>query len=316
MLMLIFLVQAVQIKGPFVLGSPDFVIGHGRYNKNKIAALESPTNALISSDGYLYVMDSKKRTIHKFTLQGEWLLALGEHGEGPGEFISPSALAFFGEDLWVLDRALARVTLFKSDVLEHTFSVKELSRPESMVRRGNSMFIFGSSSYDKAVFLEIGSDVVSRRKHHLPSGLSIKMGDRAGVWSSIKVEPFGENQFLIGYPFYNALGLMSSEGMLINFKEMNDFYERYVGHGSYAGFPKGMAASAFAEGPDGTVFVATCSETSRTCGTVIQLDSSLSKIISKNDYGVTVRKIRYFSDFGLLMVILGGDGEIYFYNAT
>ncbi|MFC1544387.1 6-bladed beta-propeller [Gemmatimonadota bacterium] len=62
----------------------------------------------------LYVLDSRQRVVHAVTLYGERLFAFGGHGQGPGEFESPRAIAFDGRSVYVADWSLLRLTQFSA----------------------------------------------------------------------------------------------------------------------------------------------------------------------------------------------------------
>ncbi|CAM2067347.1 hypothetical protein SCOR_18350 [Sulfidibacter corallicola] len=275
--------------------------------------LESPIDISLTPSGFAYVLDARLRLIHKYSLEGKKILSFGGKGEGPGEFLKPCALISVGSDIWVLDRDLARVTIFKKDKYYRSFKVIGIFSPESMVLRGDSVFIFGTSIFKKAQYhiYNTAGELLKRRAW--PTDFTLKNGPQSGIWNSIEVEPLVDKGFLVGYTFYNAVGMIDDSGNAVRMKNMEDYYDRYEGKGVEKGFPDGFSASAFAQGPDGTVFVATCSQKEHTCGELFQLTQDLGGIVSKNTFGGSVRKIRYFPHFNFLIVIVGGSNEVLFY---
>lgn len=290
--------------------NPEFILGG--LSSASGEHIDSPVDIELSNDGHIYVLDGKKDNIQKYTFDGAFVLEMGRSGAGPGELTSPAAIEFVDDELWVLDRNLARITVFAADKYLRTIKVSQPTMPESLVPFGDDVLIAGGS-----LFFDAGIEVFSKSgqvKDHiaLNAKLVVGKGPRKELWSGISVEPFG-NQILIGYEFFNAIAIVDRTGEIVQFKDMSDFYNRYEEGG---GFPAGYAAGSFGEGPGETILVATCSLEERTCNEVFQFSKDLKHILSKRTYGGTVRKIRLFKDFGFLVFIVAGDNEIFFYSVT
>jgi hypothetical protein len=63
-------------------------------------------------DGSLFLLDPPQKSLFRFSPRGEFLGRVGRDGEGPGEFRWPLGLGTLGEDIWVVDMQLRRLTVF------------------------------------------------------------------------------------------------------------------------------------------------------------------------------------------------------------
>lgn len=54
----------------------------------------SPDDVALDADGNIYIVDSMANTIFKFDPQGQFVVALGQKGQGAGQFNAPQTLAF------------------------------------------------------------------------------------------------------------------------------------------------------------------------------------------------------------------------------
>ena len=70
----------------------------------------------VDLDGNIFVADFFNHRILKFTPEGDFILALGEHGTGPGQFDRPTDVAVDVEgNLYVVDFGNHRIQ--KSEVV-------------------------------------------------------------------------------------------------------------------------------------------------------------------------------------------------------
>ena len=76
--------------------------------------LYRPRHVVADSRGRVFVMDSGNDRIQAYSAEGEYLMTLGQAGQGPGEFSSMSGLALAGDRLIAVDNRSARYTLFGS----------------------------------------------------------------------------------------------------------------------------------------------------------------------------------------------------------
>ena len=82
---------------------------------NPRGAADPGTNFVISADGELFVAQWQDQTIQVIGEAGEVIRTIGRSGEGPGEFISLSAIWLAGDTLVATDRQLMRVNSFATD---------------------------------------------------------------------------------------------------------------------------------------------------------------------------------------------------------
>ncbi len=75
-----------------------------------------PSDIAVSSDGYVYVVDTWHYCIQKFDAAGAFILKWGSKGDGDGEFIDPAAIALdaFG-NVYVSDMKNFRVQKFNAE---------------------------------------------------------------------------------------------------------------------------------------------------------------------------------------------------------
>lgn len=75
-----------------------------------------PTDMVVAADGSIFVSDGYGNArIHKYSPRGEHLLAWGEPGIDPGQFMVPHNLGLDGDRLYVADREALRVQVFSTD---------------------------------------------------------------------------------------------------------------------------------------------------------------------------------------------------------
>ena len=84
--------------------------GSPEYSLTEVADL------IVDSAGAIYALHPLDRRIRVFDGEGRFVRYIGRHGEGPGEFRSPSALGWIGWDtLWVAESTGGGVALFSPD---------------------------------------------------------------------------------------------------------------------------------------------------------------------------------------------------------
>lgn len=73
-------------------------------------------NAIVDTEGNIYIYDSRQNVIQKFDSEGNHLQSIGREGEGPGEFQNVTAI-FINSDghLMTADRENARITVFNAE---------------------------------------------------------------------------------------------------------------------------------------------------------------------------------------------------------
>lgn len=85
----------------------------------RVGAIDDPEYAfgsvrslVVAPDGVVYSMHFREAAIRRWTPDGLPSGSVGREGEGPGEFMSPYKMGFFGDSLWVFDLDGYRVSYF------------------------------------------------------------------------------------------------------------------------------------------------------------------------------------------------------------
>jgi hypothetical protein len=60
----------------------------------------------------IFLINGMDRKVMAFTLSGDFKLAWGGEGQGPGEFMMPTRIGLLGDSIWVVDPMARRVTFF------------------------------------------------------------------------------------------------------------------------------------------------------------------------------------------------------------
>lgn len=90
---------------------------------NKFAGLDVPSEQIlanpcdlaISSEGFIYVLDSKDNNIKVFKKDGTFIKCYGQQGQGPGEFRRPWTLSIIQDKINVTDTGNRRVQVLSKD---------------------------------------------------------------------------------------------------------------------------------------------------------------------------------------------------------
>ena len=94
---------------PWTLAGPEVRIG----SVDDPVYVFGPVTALVSGpDGSLYSLHGREGTIRRWSADGTPSGLVGRQGEGPGEFLRPSDMGFFGDSLWVWDAGGFHVSYF------------------------------------------------------------------------------------------------------------------------------------------------------------------------------------------------------------
>ena len=77
--------------------------------------LESPGHLIVGSDGSIYVTEPNRGEVLVYDEGGRFVRRIGGRGEGPGEFRSTAGgIGWSGNELWVVDPFLVRITFFSA----------------------------------------------------------------------------------------------------------------------------------------------------------------------------------------------------------
>jgi hypothetical protein len=87
----------------------------------RIGAVDDPDYAFsavselaVGPDGSVYTTHFQEAQVRRWTPDGLPAGTVGREGEGPGEFVSPRTLGFFGDSLWVMDFRTYRASFFSA----------------------------------------------------------------------------------------------------------------------------------------------------------------------------------------------------------
>jgi len=89
--------------------------GAGDDDTDAAIFFKNPADVAIDSQNNLYFVDSGENCIKVFNAHGTFLRQIGERGQGPGTFFSPSAIGIDGKDhIWIFDRGNRRYQLLST----------------------------------------------------------------------------------------------------------------------------------------------------------------------------------------------------------
>lgn len=85
----------------------------------RIGSLDDPEyifgqvgNVLPGPDGFIYSVHLGEGAVRRWSADGTPAGSVGRRGEGPGEFLQPGRIGFFGDSLWIMDSRSYRVGYF------------------------------------------------------------------------------------------------------------------------------------------------------------------------------------------------------------
>jgi len=162
----------------------------GEFGKD---VLKRPTGlARDPQRGRIYVADTHAHDIKVFTDDGKLLEVIGRRGEGPGEFNSPTYLAFAFDKLYVTDTLNSRIQIFdfKGKMInkfgQRGLYVGNLVRPKGVAVDSESNIYVVESLYDKLLVFDnqgrtlfaLGSTGKETGEFYLPSGVWTDSNDQ------------------------------------------------------------------------------------------------------------------------------------------
>lgn len=84
--------------------------------KDPNLAFGAPYDVVADSQGNIYVLDQRNTRIQKLSPEGSFLLSIGGHGQGPGDFQAPFSMDIDGVDrLYVSDYVNRRIQVMTSE---------------------------------------------------------------------------------------------------------------------------------------------------------------------------------------------------------
>ena len=134
----------------------------GEYGKDP-GQLIDPLGAAIRADGRLFVSDSGNNRIQVFTTDGRWIGGWGRTGSRPGEFLSPTRMAWVDAALYVADTGNHRIQVFAEDgTLLSTWgkygsSSGQFKSPQGLSVVGNHVLVADTQNHRVQAFDRTGN---------------------------------------------------------------------------------------------------------------------------------------------------------------
>jgi DNA-binding beta-propeller fold protein YncE len=158
--------------------------------------LKRPTGLAVDpTSGRVFVADTEEHNIKVFDEKGKLVQIIGQVGEKPGEFNTPTDLAFVGETLYVTDTFNARVQVFDKKgkfikiVGKRGRNIGNLERPKGVTAdsEGNVYIVESFHDYlliynqNEQFLLPIGGTGTGIGEFYLPAGVWSDHRDRIYV---------------------------------------------------------------------------------------------------------------------------------------
>ncbi len=138
-----------------------------------------------ADDEFLYVLDSQYYNVHKYLLNGEEVMQIGDKGSEPGKFRKPVDISLDDKgNLYVLDADLKRVSIFNRDSLyvraveDDPNGSVQMKYPALLTVSGNgsAIYVYDQKLYTIMKFSEAGT---------LESYFGSKGNDKPGEFYSV-----------------------------------------------------------------------------------------------------------------------------------
>ena len=146
----------------------------GKFIK-QFGQLAHPRNVTINN-GKLYVADCGNHRIAIFTLEGQLVRTIGSQGSGPGQFNSPSAVAFSPDgDMYVADRNNHRIQVFNwYGVYQREFGGGQVKYPyDILITADGHVLVADFGNKRVIIFNTTGQLIHSFQVPSQPHGLAI-----------------------------------------------------------------------------------------------------------------------------------------------
>ena len=127
---------------------------------------------------HVYVTEKGNHRISVFTLDGQLIRTIGSQGSGPGQFSTPTAVAFAPDedrDIYVLDYSNSRVQVFSAKgVYQRQFGKEHLKNPlDIIITADRHVIVADQSNCRVAIFNTMGQLIHSFQVGSNPRGLAI-----------------------------------------------------------------------------------------------------------------------------------------------
>ena len=118
--------------------------------------LSSPWNVTIHND-QVYIVDLGYHRISIFTLEGQFIRAIGSQGTNPGQLETPTAVAFSPDgDMYVTDYGNCVQVFTPEGVYKRGFGKKQLSSPLDILVTADNVLVADQSNKRIAIFSRTG----------------------------------------------------------------------------------------------------------------------------------------------------------------
>jgi len=278
----------------------------GRISKANGNALEKPVDIVLSSSGHAYVLQSDKRTVAKYDMQGHFL---GEFGKPQRGMSKPTAIVLNKTGLWVVDTETRQLHHFQNDAYIRSVNLESPRLPRNLAVIKDQIFCGGYGIQEEGILI---LDKNAKKISALAPTIDADKA-RDGIWGRVCFAPLQDERLLVGYLYENRALVLDRQGEMVAALDMSEYYDKYEREEGGEVFPSGYAATSFSEGPANSILVATCNNTKRTCGLLFQFDGDLSRKLCKKQLDYHIWKMRFFRKQGVLAVVKQ-DSEILFFK--
>ena len=137
-----------------------------------VGQLERPRNVTIYGDR-LYVPDTANHTVLTFNTSGKLTQTIGGPGGGPGQFILPTAVAVYNNELFITDYN-NRVQVFSVNGQYNRELLRDqVTRPEDILITPDGEVLIADSLNLRVAIFNTSGDLLHRFDVPSPTGLAI-----------------------------------------------------------------------------------------------------------------------------------------------
>jgi len=263
-----------------------------------------PLDLAMDDEGNVYILTKDENEIMKFDRHGDLLSRYGGKGQAPGEFGRPRGILFSGGMIWVIDMDGNNVTLFKNDT--YLDRIKLGNTPFSIAQSGSQVCIAPVGLKDE--FFLFNLDGTLHKTFRVSEGVvEPPYDEKQTLWLMFKIAALRNDEILLGFSWMTKLAKVNKDGDFIDYWDVGDYYFNHVAQTQAGAVPIYFSAVAFAEGPLGNLWVASCYEKKRECGILYQFDMTTKKPVGRKDFNGHIRVIHFFQNKTILAITHGDD---------
>ena len=194
----------------------------GEYSMPEIEA-GKPTGMSVGPDGNLYIADTHYHRIVVFDVQGEIINEFGKLGEGPGEFIYPTDIAFDNDGQMFVSEygGNDRISVFdKNGVFQYCFGgpgneEKKFSRPSAICIDESNEYLYIADTCNHRIAVYTLEGELVRHLGHIgtePGCLRYPYDLTLSEKGYLVICEYGNNRIQILSPLGESLGLFGRAG--------------------------------------------------------------------------------------------------------